>query len=138
MKRVAATVLLLASACCAAECTRDEAYAAESVTDYLDSWHNVYLFYREYRACYDASIAEGAVDKIFSLWADHWDQLPQMLALTAKDAEFDRFLRAQLTDQTVPADVHARVLRNATNACPESARNFCRAVIASHHQAEVP
>ncbi|MBZ8142858.1 hypothetical protein CLD22_23555 [Rubrivivax gelatinosus] len=73
-------------------CTREESYAAEVITDYLTTWSNVYMFYKQFRHCYDGAIAEGTQDKVQLLWADKWSELPQMLALTTKDREFKNFI----------------------------------------------
>ena len=60
------------------DCTQLEAYAAESVTDYLDSWGNVYVFFKQFRHCYDGAVAEGAQDRIQLLWSRQWRQLPKI------------------------------------------------------------
>jgi hypothetical protein len=112
-------------------CTQMEAYAAETVTDYLDSWTNVYHFFKQFRHCYDGSIAEGAADRIQLLWSSHWSTLPQLIALTAKDAEFKDFIWERVDDEIWPADRFALVLRNARTKCPRSGGEFCRVVIKS-------
>jgi len=114
----------------AQQCTELEAYAAESATDYLDSWDNVYIFFKQYRHCYDASIAEGAEDKIQQLWANRWPSLPEMINLTNKDAEFKSFIWARIGDETFSQDTFKRFVENATQHCPEGAKEFCDAVIA--------
>jgi len=120
------------------ECSRDEAYAAEAVTDYLDSWQNVYFFFKQFRHCYDAAIAEGAEDKIQLLWADHWSTLPQMIAFTEKDAEFKAFIWQRIGDETFPKDTFARFVRHARAQCPSVAKAFCRAVIIESQRAMRP
>jgi hypothetical protein len=113
----------------ATECTQREAYAAEVNTDYLDSWANVYQFFKQFRHCYDASIAEGAEDKIQVLWATRWSAISQMIALTKKDSEFKTFIWQRITDETFPQERFAVFVRNAKTSCPEVAAEFCRAVI---------
>ena len=120
------------------ECSRDEAYAAEAVTDYLDSWQNVYFFFKQFRHSYDAAIAEGAEDKIQLLWADHWSTLPQMIALTKKDAEFKAFIWQRISADTFPQDTFARVVRHANTQCPITAKAFCQAIIVESKRAMRP
>lgn len=111
------------------ECTQREAYAAEIVTDYLDSWANIYQFFRQFRHCYDASIAEGAEDKIQQLWTDQWPKVSQMIALTTKDSQFKAFVWQRITDETFPEERFALFVQNAKTRCPVVATEFCRAVV---------
>lgn len=116
-------VFTFASGSCfaATQCTQTEAISAESVVDYLDSWDNVYLFFKQYGHCYDASIAEGANDKIQLLWANHWHDLPRMLQLTAQDPKFKSFIWQRAHDEDYPANEFAKTLNNAKTSCPKGA-----------------
>lgn len=132
MNACASTLILVASLAApvsAAECTRDQAIAAESVTDYLDSWENVYLFFKQYRHCYDGAIAEGADDKIQQLWAHRWAELPKMLALIKHDSEFKAFVFANVADEAFPQNAYALFVEHANKECPKGGEEFCRAVI---------
>jgi hypothetical protein len=130
MKRLIAVALLTASApALAKECTREEAYAAESVTDYLESWRNVHLFYQQFGHCFDGVVAEGLEDKVRILWADHWSTLPEMIELTDKDKGFKQFLWQRISDETFPQDAFARLVQHAKSECPAVATEFCRAVL---------
>ena len=111
-----------------AACTRDEAYAAETVTDYLTTWDNVYSFYKQFKHCYDGAIAEGTQDKVQLLWANRWQELPRMLALTGKDAEFKKFIWVIIDSEAFPQDTFNKVLAHATRRCPKEAAEFCKAV----------
>lgn len=111
------------------ECTQLEAYAAETVTDYLDSWQNVHAFFKQFRHCYDGAIAEGAEDKIQLLWSKQWEKLPTMITLTRNDAEFKSFLWQVLESEAFPQDEFSVVVRNARQHCPSGAAEFCRAVL---------
>ena len=59
-------ILALVQVANAKECTQMEAYAAESVTDYLDSWQNVNRAFRDFGHCDDGGISEG-FDEAISL-----------------------------------------------------------------------
>lgn len=113
------------------ECSREEAYAAEAVTDYLDSWENMYIFFKQFRHCYDGSIAEGAEDKIQVLWTTRWRDLPRMIALTNKDPEFRKFIWSVVHSEAFPQDAFDKVLHAARNLCPPGAAEFCREVNAA-------
>jgi hypothetical protein len=107
---------------------------ADATVDYLDSWSNVYLFFKQYGHCYDASVAEGANDKIQQLWDRRWADLPEMIRLTAKDAAFKRFIWQRIDDGDFPLDTFQRVVGHATSRCPAAAKEFCEAVIAASHR----
>jgi len=69
-----------------------EAFAAESVVDYLDSWKEVYKAFKEFGHCDDGAIAEGFDDVISILWADHWNTLYEMIKYTRENEEFKKFI----------------------------------------------
>jgi hypothetical protein len=112
----------------ARDCTREEAFAAQTITDYLDSWDNVLLFFKQFHHCYDGAIAGGAQDKIQLLWATRWNELPRMIALTDRDPGFKDFLWVVLRSEAFPQDTFAQVVNNARRSCPPGAREFCAAV----------
>jgi hypothetical protein len=117
-----------ATTCIAAECTREDAYAAEAVVDYLTSWENVHLFYKQFAQCYDGSIAEGVEDRVQQLWATRWGDLPKMVALTKADPGFGDFVLRSLKTESFPLDAFKRVVRSAKARCPPVALDFCSAV----------
>ena len=121
-----------------AECTKDEAFAAETVTDYLDSWENVFRFFKAFGHCYDGGIAEGAGYRIQKLWTSHWSQLPTMIALTKRDPEFKAFIWDRIGDETFSQDDFSSLLHKAKSGCPKVAQEFCQAVIqeAERHAAQ--
>jgi hypothetical protein len=113
----------------AAECDDHEAFAAEVVTDYLDSWANVYLFFKQFQHCYDGSIAEGVQDKVQLLLADDWSMIPQMIVLAEDDVNFKEFVWGAITNESFPRERFARLVSHATDECPSVARDFCATVI---------
>jgi hypothetical protein len=117
------------------ECTRDEAYAAETVTDYLTSWENVYMFYKQFGHCYEGSIAEGTEDKVQLLWANHWATLPQMISLMKKDAGFKALMLRIAQSEAFPLESFKKVLKSANLNCPQGAADFCQAIKAAAGQA---
>jgi hypothetical protein len=112
----------------AVECTRDEARTAETVTDYLDSWDNVFQFFKQFSHCMDGSVAEGAHDRMQQLWVKHWSKTPRMMALINANPEFKAFVLRALRTETFSQDDFNKVFQNATVRCQPIAREFCSVV----------
>ena len=133
MKKLSIALCILSTfICCdtfAANCEKQDAYTAETVTDYLDSWHNVYLFFKQFRHCYDAAIAEGAERKIHKLWVEHWAALPEMIALTNKDSGFKTFIWKRIDDETMAQEDLSQLKTLARKECPSVAKEFCQQII---------
>jgi len=118
-------------------CSTLDAYAARTVTGYLNNWENVYVFFKQFYQCYDASIAEdadaaiaeGAEDSIQNLWIDHWSDIPQMIILANRDPKFKAFIWQRISDDTFPQDGFNQFVQNARKKCPKVAAEFCSAVI---------
>ena len=91
----------------------------------LDSWDNVYLFYKQYHHCYDGSIAEGAADKIELLWSEKWSTTPRMLELVKKDDAFKSFIWARIHEEIFPKDRFDHVSNLAKLHCPNEGEEFC-------------
>lgn len=119
-------------------CSKLEAYAGEAVTNYLTNWGNVYTFFKQFRHCYDASIAEGAEDRIQKLWINHWSEIPQMIAFTNQDPKFKAFIWQRISDETFPQDDFLLFVKNAKEKCPKVATEFCRAVALEAKKVEQP
>jgi hypothetical protein len=142
MRRIGAAAIFLLVAlvqpAMAEECSQMEAYAAEVVADYLDSWSNAYRFFKEFGHCLDGSIAEVAEDRIQLLWSDSWSALPKMIELAKSDTGFAAYLQAVLRSEAFPQDRFAVVLGHARRRCVPVATDFCRAVIAQSRAGGVP
>lgn len=110
-------------------CSTQDAYAAETVTGYLNNWENVYAFFKQFNHCYDASIAEGAEDNIQKLWVNHWSEIPQMIIFTNQDPEFKAFIWQRISDDTFSQDDFDQFVQNAKGKCPKVAAEFCSPVI---------
>ena len=126
---IALAVAVFAQVANAKECTRMEAYAAETVTDYLDSWKNVSRAFRAFGHCDDGGIAEGFDEAISVLWVNHWQKLPDMLKYTKENNDFKTFIYKRIWSETVPAERWQRILKKAEKECPKSAKEFCAEVI---------
>jgi hypothetical protein len=126
MMRCAFVVLLLS--CCSAaladDCTRTDAQIAGTVTDYLDSWKNVAIAFKEFAKCDDGEVAEGFSDKISRLLADHWQRLPELVQLAAKSPGLEAFVVKHL-DETINLVDAQKISKLARHSCPSVARSLC-------------
>jgi hypothetical protein len=135
MRKMKTTILIILSVAVfaqmanAKECTQMEAYAAETVTDYLDSWKNVSRAFRDFGHCDDGGIAEGFDEAISVLWANHWQKLPEMLKYTKENKEFRNFIYKRIWSETVPADRWQKILKKAQKECPKGGKEFCAEII---------
>jgi len=126
---IAVVVAVFAQVANAKECTQMEAYAAETVTDYLDSWNNVSRAFRDFGHCDDGGIAEGFDEAMSLLWANQWQNLPEMLKYTEENKDFKSFIYKRIWSETVPAERWQKILKNAERECPSSGKEFCAEVI---------
>ncbi len=123
----------------APRCSEREAFAAEAVTDYLDSWTNVYLFFQQFGRCYDGSVAEGANAKIHHLLSHRWGQVPLLVDLAKRNAEFKKFMWARLDDEDFTQEDFNVLVSRARTECPRGAEEFCKEVArVAAHKAPVP
>jgi hypothetical protein len=135
MRKMKTTILItllvaaLAQVANAKECTQTEAYAAELVTDYLDSWKNVNLAFREFGHCDDGAIGEGFDEAISLLWANQWKKLPEMLKDAKENKEFKAFIYKRIWSETVPAERWRKILKKAQKECPNGGKEFCTEII---------
>jgi hypothetical protein len=113
----------------AKQCTTMEAFAAESVMDYLDSWREVYNAFKQFGYCDDGAIAEGFDDVISKLWAENWNSLPEMIKCMRKDNDFKKFVEKRIGSEVIPFDRWVTIVSNAKSHCPDAAKEFCQRII---------
>lgn len=123
--------LLMSEPASARECSRMEAYAAETVTGYLSSWREIHSAFKQFGHCDDGGIAEGFDEAITVLWEREWVRVPEMLHEFAGDPAFKAFIYRRIGTETVPADRWQSIIAQAKAKCPEGAEEFCGKVIAS-------
>jgi hypothetical protein len=117
-------LFLFCSMALADECTQIDARVAETVTDYLDSWENVAIAFKQFGKCDDGSVAEGFSDKISRLLSEHWTLLPQLVRLTEKTRGLEAFILNHL-DETVSLNDARKIATLAYGSCPSTARALC-------------
>lgn len=122
-------LLCLSAGANAKECTKMEAFAAESVAVYVSSWEEAYFAFIEFGHCDDGAIAEGFSEKISLLWSEHWETLPEMYVFFNKSSKFRAFVMRRVHDETVPEERWSIIRNNAKNNCSEVASNFCVQVL---------
>ncbi len=108
----------------AGECSQLDAYAAETVVDYLDSWDNVHLAYKQFPHCDDGGVAEGYSDRIVHLLATNWASFPQLVTYFDKEPNFRKFIFSHI-DATANSD-ELKIISNLTlSRCPVGFGPLC-------------
>lgn len=115
---------LSASHAGAEECTKLEAYAAETVTDYLDSWRNMSRGYTQFKHCDDGSIGEGFSEAVARLFVSQWKRLSQFQQYAAKNPEFEKFVLSHI-DATLNVEDLKKIQSLAETSCPAAHRILC-------------
>ena len=127
--------LVLATGDATAEkCSQLDAYAAEAVTGYLDSWRNLKMGYEQFKHCDDGSIAEGFSEAVARLLSDRWTQLAQFTKYATEDSGFERFVLAHIDATLDPRDLE-KIRRLAQTRCPDGTRELCAKIVARSKEA---
>ena len=127
-KLIVVSASVISFAIFAAECSQQEAIAAEETASTLRTWPDLHATYVRYRHCDDGAIGEGFSESVSILVAEHGGDLKTLSNLTAKDRVFLQFVLRHL-DETVPLDRWARIKANAKNRCPANARSLCNGIL---------
>lgn len=120
------------------ECTRTESVTAQAVTEYLDSWSDVWKAFNEFGHCDDGTVAEGFDEAVSLLWAEQWESVPQMIEMAGADNDFRKFLWLRIGSEAIPPDRWQAIVGHAKTRCPASAKEFCRAVADTEHGGKAP
>ena len=97
---------------------------AELVVDYLDSWKNAHLAYREFSGCDDGGVAEGLSDAVVRLLAHDWRRLPELLPMIQADPKFEAFVLKHIDATTDDDDLKA-IERQSMSSCPANEKALC-------------
>ena len=108
----------------AGECDERDGYAAEVLTDYLDSWKNVARFYKQFKNCDNGGVAEGVSDAIARLLANQWQHLADLLVLASKEQGLEAFVLSHLDETDDSADLN-RIAALSRTQCPPTATLLC-------------
>ncbi len=104
---------------------QEDCYTAEVLTDYLDSWNNLHLAYKQFGDCYrDGGPAEVMSEATIRLFADHWHELPALEKLADRDSLFLQFVLSHI-DKTLNEDDIDKVDKLSKNSCPIHTHGIC-------------
>ena len=131
---LALCLALIAGGAKAEGCSHNEAYAAETVTSYLDSWRNMKLGYVQFKQCDDGAIGDGFSEAVARLLADQWTQLAQFMKYASEDAGFERFVLSHIDSTVHPRDLE-KIGRLARTQCPDGAVELCGKIAARSKEA---
>lgn len=118
-------LLLLGVSAWAGECTRQDADSADAALEQMNSWQSTASVFRRFSKCDDGYIAEGFSDRISRLLADHWEQVPDLVALSRTTPGLESFVVRHL-DETINLADAKKISNFAWNSCPKGAEVLCR------------
>ncbi len=107
-------------------CTPAEYRQVEDEAVTLRTWDALYKSYRQYKHCWDhaddVDADEGYSESIARILADHWETLPRLAQLIAKDRGFGNFVGL---DATMDMKDVAKIKNNALRHCPAGLSGLC-------------
>lgn len=137
MRRLAtlACLFLVATGSAGAkDCSPADEEAADMATDYLTNWQAVRDSYARYRQCDDGSIAEGNSEAVVRLLVDKWNTIPELVALTKQNADFESWVLKHI-DTTVNGEDLESIERNAKENCGDNRKKICSKISSAASQA---
>jgi hypothetical protein len=93
----------------------------------MDSWQSIASVFRHFSKCDDGCIAEGFSDRISRLLADHWEQVPDLVALSRTTPGLESFVVRHL-DETISLSDAQKIESLAWNSCPKEAEELCKRI----------
>ncbi|MBS0578516.1 MAG: hypothetical protein JSR36_04555 [Proteobacteria bacterium] len=117
--------LFLCVSAWAGECTREEAIDADVALKRVDSWQSVSSAFGRFSKCDDGQIAEQFSARISRLLADHWEQVPELVALSRTTPGLENFVVRHL-DETIDVSDVRKIEKLAWNYCPKGAEELCK------------
>jgi hypothetical protein len=105
-------------------CASTQAESADTMTDTLDSWRKVSLYFEKYRACDDGSIAEGSAEAIARLLVDKWQTLPELALQIQRDPALELFVISHLNGTLDTGDLK-KIAQRSESSCPSGAGRLC-------------
>ena len=123
-------LLLVTVPASAGICSRQEAYAAEIVSDYIESWNKLRAAYKEFEHCDDGVVAEGFSDVVARLLTKQWVRLPELSTEIKQDASFGDFVLRHING-TWDMRVRKHVAALAASSCPVGESLLCEKISAA-------
>ena len=114
----------------AGTCSPQETYAAEIVSDYIESWNKLRMAYKEFGHCDEGFIAEGFSEVVARLLTTQWSRLPELSSTIKKDASFGDFVFRHINGTWgIPERKKVGVL--AASSCPAGEALLCEKISAA-------
>ena len=122
-------------------CDDPSALFAEGKVDHLETWQQIYDWFKSYSACDDGILGEANSDAVVRMLAGQWEQLPALRTLVDRDERFGKFVFMHIDATTDDHDLD-RLVANASRHCPKGDGQLCstirrRAVAARSQQDEI-
>jgi len=108
----------------ASQCSEREAYAAEVVVDYLDSWRNVHNAFKQFSMCDQGGVAEGYSNAIAKILVNQWSSLSSLYEATKVEPGYEGFILRHINESIDENDLEA-IYQSATNRCPPNNTTLC-------------
>jgi len=131
---LACLFLVATGSAVAKDCSPADEEAADMATDYLTNWQAVRDSYARYRQCDDGSIAEGNSEAVVRLLVDKWNTIPELVALTKQNADFESWVLKHI-DTTVNGEDLESIERNAKENCGDNRKKICSKISSAASQA---
>jgi hypothetical protein len=111
-------------------CRAQDAKAADAMVDHIDSWTKLSMVYAKYKSCDLGEIAEGNSEAIARLLVDHWNTLPQLGKLIARNPRLKAYVLRHIDSTLDGADL-TRIKRLASSSCLRDITSLCAALAAA-------
>jgi hypothetical protein len=115
---------LLAVSAWAGQCTQQDVDGADAALNHIDSWQSIASVFRHFSKCDEGYIAEAFSARISRLLADHWEQVPELVALSRTTPGLENFVVRHL-DETISLSDARKIEKLAWNSCPKGAEALC-------------
>lgn len=110
------------------QCTKQDFDEAQHVGFAFSDWKGLYNFYLKFKKCDDGGeTSESYSEAVVRLLADHWDKLPEFVALSSKHVGFKKFVFRHI-DATTSDDDLKKISQLSRVQCPGTDRALCAAI----------
>jgi hypothetical protein len=97
---------------------------AESDSDVLEDWDEVYRSFKKFGHCDNGAVAEGYDDVIVRLLVNDWNHFDTLARLTGGDKAFETFVVSHIDELASQEQLRA-IARNAKSLCPSGGTPVC-------------
>lgn len=108
-------------------CPKARADQAREAARRMKNWADVFAFYKEYQACDDGDVAEGASDALEPVLMNQWSSLAEVKAFIAQDGKFETFFLRHV-GEAFSEETANEVIKRCGSACPAGAEKLCQSI----------